>query len=49
MRERLAAAVRDVYGLSADDPALVELALETPPRRALGDLATPIAFALARR
>ncbi|HEY3886503.1 MAG TPA: arginine--tRNA ligase, partial [Vicinamibacterales bacterium] len=49
VRGRLGAVVRDVYGFSADDPALVELALETPPRRALGDLATPIAFALARR
>jgi arginyl-tRNA synthetase len=37
------------YGLAADDPVIAEMALEAPPRRALGDIAVPIAFALARR
>ena len=35
------------FGLApADQPAIV---IETPPRRALGDLAVPVAFELARR
>ena len=38
-----------LYGLPADDPAIVDMALEMPPRRALGDIAVPVAFALARR
>ena len=31
------------------DPVIAEMALEAPPRRALGDIAVPVAFALARR
>ena len=45
----MAEAVARLYALSPDDPAITEMALEMPPRRALGDVATPIAFALARR
>jgi arginyl-tRNA synthetase len=49
VRARLAETVGRLYALPADDPAIAEMALETPPRRALGDVAVPIAFALARR
>ena len=49
VRTRMAEAVGRVYGLAADDPAVADMALEAPPRRALGDIAVPIAFALARR
>ena len=35
------------YGLSGAD--LPPIVIETPPRRTLGDLATPVAFELARR
>jgi arginyl-tRNA synthetase len=47
IRSRLAAALSTTYGLdAADQPAVV---IETPPRRAMGDLAVPVAFELARR
>src|SRR5262249_45329351 len=49
VRSRMAEAVGRLYGLPATDPAIVDMALEAPPRRALGDIAVPIAFALARR
>ena len=49
VRSRVAATVARVYGLPTDDPAIAEMALEMPPRRALGDIAIPVAFALARR
>jgi arginyl-tRNA synthetase len=49
VRARVAETVGRLYGLAADDPAIVDMALETPPRRALGDIAIPVAFALARR
>src|SRR5260221_7246649 len=45
----MAETVGRLYGLPAEDPAIAEMALETPPRRALGDIALPVAFALARR
>jgi arginyl-tRNA synthetase len=45
----MAEAVGRLYGIPPDDPVIGEMALETSPRRALGDLAVPIAFALARR
>jgi arginyl-tRNA synthetase len=45
----MAETVGRLYGLTAGDPAIAEMALETPPRRALGDIAVPVAFALARR
>ena len=45
----MADVVGRLYDLPPGDPAIAELALELPPRRALGDIAVPIAFALARR
>jgi arginyl-tRNA synthetase len=45
----MAETVGRLYGLPPGDPAIAEMALETPPRRALGDIAVPVAFALARR
>jgi arginyl-tRNA synthetase len=49
VRSRLSDTVARLYGLAADDPAIADIALEMPPRRALGDIAAPVAFALARR
>src|SRR5512141_1592020 len=49
VRARMAEAVERLYGIPSDDPALASIAVETPPRRALGDLAVPLAFELARR
>ena len=49
VRRHMAEAVRRLYAIPPEDAILAEMALETPPRRALGDLAVPIAFALARR
>jgi arginyl-tRNA synthetase len=49
VRSRMAESVARVYGLPADDPVVSDMSLEAPPRRALGDVAVPIAFALARR
>lgn len=47
IRGRLTELLTDRYELSPSElPALV---LETPPRRAFGDLALPVAFELARR
>jgi arginyl-tRNA synthetase len=45
----MAEAVRRLYAIPPEDAVIGEMALETPPRRALGDLAVPVAFALARR
>src|SRR5262249_42736737 len=46
IRSRLTHALTTTFGLAPDDqPAIV---LEMPPRRALGDLAVPVAFELAR-
>ncbi len=49
VRAGMAAAVTRLYGVAADDPVLAAIPIETPPRRALGDLAVPLAFELARR
>jgi arginyl-tRNA synthetase len=49
VRARLADAVTRLYGMAADDPMLSLIPVESPPRRALGDLAVPLAFELARR
>ena len=46
---RMVETVGRLYGLPADDPAIAEMSLEMPPRRVLGDIAVPVAFALARR
>jgi len=45
----MAETIGRLYGLPSDDPAIADMSLETPPRRALGDVAVPVAFALARR
>src|SRR6188472_4780511 len=49
VRARMAAAVSRLYAISADDPVLAAIPVEAAPRRALGDLAVPLAFELARR
>jgi arginyl-tRNA synthetase len=49
VRDRVAETVARLYDLPAADPAIAEMSIEVPPRRALGDIAVPIAFALARR
>jgi arginyl-tRNA synthetase len=49
VRTRIAEAVTRLYGIAADDPVLAAIAVDVPPRRALGDLAVPLAFELARR
>src|SRR6476660_3029162 len=49
VRSRMAEAVGQLYGLPATDPVILDMALDAPPRRALGDIALPIAFVLARR
>ena len=49
VRTRMAEAVGRLYGIAADDPALLSIAVSIPPTRALGDLAVPLAFELARR
>ena len=49
VRTLMAEAVAGLYGLPTDDPALTGMAVEPAPRRALGDLAVPLAFELARR
>jgi arginyl-tRNA synthetase len=47
VRERLRDGLQQAFGLAPQDqPAIV---IETPPRRALGDLAVPVAFELARK
>ena len=47
IRARLGELLRRLYALEPETfPALI---LESPPNRALGDLATPVAFELARR
>ena len=49
VRSHMAETIGRLYNLPPDDPAIVDMSLETPPRRALGDIAVPVAFALARR
>ena len=49
VRTRIAGAVSSLYGIAPDDPALAVIVVDVPPRRALGDLAVPLAFELARR
>jgi arginyl-tRNA synthetase len=47
VRERLGRALEEAFQIpAAERPAIV---IETPPRRAFGDLAVPVAFELARR
>jgi arginyl-tRNA synthetase len=47
IRDRLSRTLTQVYAIAPE--ALPALLLESPPNRALGDLATPVAFELARR
>jgi arginyl-tRNA synthetase len=47
LRDQLRSTLRRLYDLPSD--ALPQLPLEYPPKRELGDLATPVAFELARR
>jgi arginyl-tRNA synthetase len=47
LRERLLATLQHMYQVPPD--ALPQLPIEYPPKRELGDLATPVAFELARR
>jgi arginyl-tRNA synthetase len=47
LRRRVAALIAEIYGLAPD--ALPALAVSYAPTRALGDLALPVAFELARR
>ncbi len=49
VRARIADAVSRLYHIPADDPVLAAIPVEPVPRRALGDLAVPLAFELARR
>jgi arginyl-tRNA synthetase len=49
VRSRISEAVQRLYQIPADDPALANIPVETPPRRAMGDLSVPLAFELARR
>jgi arginyl-tRNA synthetase len=49
VRHRIADAVLTLYNISADDPVLAAMPVDIPPRRAMGDLAVPLAFELARR
>ena len=49
VRRRIAEAVSALYDIPATDPVLSSIAVDVPPRRALGDLAVPLAFELARR
>src|SRR4249920_1655115 len=47
LRQHIRSALTSAFGLAeTDQPAIV---IEVPPRRALGDLAIPVAFELARR
>ncbi len=45
----MADAVGRLYSIPPDDPVLAAIPVEAAPRRALGDLAVPLAFELARR
>jgi arginyl-tRNA synthetase len=45
----MADAVSRLYGIPVGDPLLASIPVELAPRRALGDLAVPLAFELARR
>lgn len=45
----MAEAVGRLYNIAPDDPVLAAIPVELAPRRAMGDLAVPLAFELARR
>jgi arginyl-tRNA synthetase len=47
IRARLQETLVSAFGIAPDD--LPSISLEVPPKRALGDVAVPVAFELARR
>src|SRR5688572_19816372 len=49
IRVGMANAVARLYGIPADDAVLAVIPTAMPPNRALGDVAVPLAFELARR
>src|SRR6266545_6603247 len=49
VRGRIAETVTRLYNIPPEDPVLAAIPVEPAPRRALGDLAVPLAFELARR
>ena len=49
VRARIAEAVGRLYAIEPSDPVFSEISVDVPPNRALGDLAVPLAFTLARR
>ena len=49
VRRRIAEAVARLYSIDPSDAVLAEISVEVPPNRALGDLAVPLAFTMARR
>src|SRR5215212_2203538 len=49
VRTRIIDTVGTLYSIEAADPLLADVPVELPPNRALGDLAVPLAFTLARR
>jgi arginyl-tRNA synthetase len=49
VRARMAETVQRLYNIPGGDPILAALPVEPAPTRALGDLAVPLAFELARR
>ncbi len=49
VRSLMADVVSRLYAIPDDDPALAAIPVEAAPRRAMGDLAVPLAFELARR
>jgi arginyl-tRNA synthetase len=49
VRRHIAVAVTRLYAIPSDDPILAAIPIEPAPKRALGDLAVPLAFELARR
>src|SRR5687767_1834450 len=49
VRARITDAVVRLYGIDGGDAVLTDIAVEILPNRALGDLAVPLAFTLAKR
>ena len=49
VRTRMADAVSRLYQIPPEDPVLTDIPVELAPTRAMGDLAVPLAFTLARR
>ena len=49
VRRQMADAVLRLYNIPVDDPVVAAMPVDIPPRRAMGDLAVPLAFELARR